>query len=560
MKIINRMVLIDKALPMINRNKIKSLLILLLLLSNTTGLYAQDENNAIKFNGSVNLSDNFYSASGIDPRQPSNMYMGILRANITLFDQVELPFEFYYSTQQSGFQQPFNQFGISPRLTDWLTLHGGYFSSRLSEFTFGDLRVLGGGIELTPGNFRLKTFYGRTRQAVEPNKVSYMPEVYKQNAYGVCLGYGNEAKNYVNFNVFHAKDDSTSVRSDSILVAPNENLVGSMDFGIRMGKSVTVKGEVGLSAFSNDITADEIEDISMSEFLFTPNISSKIDAAAKLNFNVRPSKYWSFSLASRWIGPGFRTLGYALMPNDLFEITIAPNMRLLKNKLNIRSKAGIRYNNLQEQKLSTTSRFTGYIAANYQQNQTFGIDINYNNNQIESAHKLDTLRLSNVFNSVSVSPRFFFQGFGGTNNLIITYSYQDASDKNVYTSEISENKTNSVFLVHSLSYVSSLSLATSVLYNETRMPDMTSTIYHVSETVSKRFFKNRLNASLSIGANYVKIIENNSQLVFRINASYSLSKFGSLSFNLSNNSYNGTGAIVQNYNELYGSLQYNINF
>jgi len=298
----------------------------------------------------------------------------------------------------------------------------------------------------------------------------------------------------------------------------------------------------------------------MSSYLFTPNISTKVDAAAKLNFNVRPSKFWSVSLSSRWIGPGFRTLGYALMPNDLFEVTVVPNVRMLKNKLNIRSKVGIRYNNLQEQKLSTTSRFTGYIAANYQLNQAFGIDINYNKNQIESSHKLDTLRLSNVFNSVSVSPRLFFQAFGGTNNLILTYSYQDVSDKNVYTSEISENNTNSVFLVHSLSYVSSLSLSTSVLYNSAELPNMTSRIYHVSETVSRRFFENRLNASVSLGANFIKIIESNNQFVFRVNASYSFKKLGSLSFNLSNNSYNSTGTIIQNYSELYGSLQYNINF
>ena len=229
-------------------------------------------------------------------------------------------------------------------------------------------------------------------------------------------------------------------------------------------------------------------------------------------------------------------------------------------KLNIRTKAGIRYNNLQGQKMSTTSRFTGFIAANYQVNKTFGIDVNYNKNQIQSSHKLDTLRLSNVYNSVSVSPRVNFNGLGGINTLILTYSYQDVSDKNVYTSVVSENNTNSVYLIHSLSYVSSLSLATSVLYNSTKLPDLTSRIFHISETVSRRFFNNTLNASASIGANFVKITDSSSQLVFRVNASYNLKKIGNISFNISNNSYNGTGAITKKYSELYGSIQYNINF
>lgn len=541
-------------------NKMRINLILVLMLGLLTTSFAQEGKKAVKFSGSMGLSDNFYSASGIDPRQPSNMFMAVFRANVNLFDQVNLPFELYYTNHQTRFQQPFNQFGVSPRIGDWLTLHGGYFTTRFSDFTFGDLRLLGGGVEITPGDFRLKAVYGRTRQAVEQNKVSYMPEVYQQNVYALCLGYGNESKTFLNINIFHALDDSSSVNSDTALVAPNENLVGSLDFGIKMGKSVIVKGEVGVSAFSKDIRAPEIDDISVSSYLFTPNISTEVDAAAKLLLNIRPSKYWSLGINSRWVGPGFRTLGYALMPNDLMEISLMPTARFLKNKLNVRAKAGVRYNNLKDQRMSTTSRFTGFIAVNYQVSKVFGIDLNYNNNQIESGHKDDTLRLSNVFNSISVSPRFFFNGMGGVNNLILTYSYQDVSDKNVYTSEISNNNTNSVYLVHSLTYVSSLSFATSFLYNNIQMPDLTSSIFHMSETISKRFFDNSLNLSASLGANFVKVVDRNTQLVFRVNASYNLKKFGNLSFNISNNSYNGSSAVVRNYSEIYGSIQYSINF
>jgi len=540
-------------------NKYKMLLVVCFAL-NVGGLYAQSGSEVIKFSGSASVFDNFYSSSGIDPRQPANLFTTVLRANVTLFDQIELPFELYYSSRQTEFQQPFNQFGVSPKITSWLILHGGYFSTQFSELTFGDLRILGGGLELTPGDFRFKAVYGRSRQSVEPNKVSFMPGVYQQNIYAVSMGYGNQAKTFLNVNLFHAKDDSTTVNYDTLRVAPNENLVGSLDFGIAFSEAVSVRGEVGVSAFSGDLGAEKIDDISVSSYLLTPNISTKIDAAAKLQINVKPSRYWSVGLASRWIGPGFKSLGYALMPNDLMEFTISPSLRLLNNKLNIRSRAGVRYNNLQNQRMSTTSRFTGFIAANWQVNKTFGLDVNYNNNQIESGHKNDTLRLSNVFNSVSVSPRFFFNGFGGTNNLILTYSYQDVSDKNAYTSQITGSKSNSAYIVHSLSYVSTLSFATTCLYNNTKLADYASEIYHVSETVSRRFFKNSLSTSLSLGANFVHVTSNTTQLVFRVNATYSLKKLGNLSFYITNNNYNGTGAVTQNYNEIYGSLQYNINF
>ena len=232
----------NKKMPKLKAKLNTLLFILILLIMNSLKIYSQENNDNLRFSGSANLSDNFYSSNGIDPRQPSNLFVGVFRANITLFNQVDLPFEFYYSNQQTAFQQPFNQFGVSPRLTDWLTLHGGYFSTQISDFSFGDLRILGGGIDLTPGNFRLKAFYGRSRQAVEPKKVSFAPEVYKQNVYGVSLGYGNLSKSFFNLNVFHAKDDSTSIESDSVLVAPNENLVGSVDFGIRMGNVYHSRG------------------------------------------------------------------------------------------------------------------------------------------------------------------------------------------------------------------------------------------------------------------------------------------------------------------------------
>lgn len=534
-------------------------------------IYAQQENDTIaggkqkrkewiKLGGSASIADNFYSARGIEPRQPANMLTGIFRADITLFDQITLPFELYVSTQKTRFQQPFNQFGVSPRIAKWLTLHAGYFSTQFSELSFGDLRMLGGGFELTPGKFRLKAIYGKSRFAVEPNTEAYMPGIYSQMAYAASIGYGDESKSFFNINLFHAVDDSGSIKRDSATVSPAENLVGTVSFGIQIIPALHIRGEVGASAFSGDITSETIDELSMPSFLFTPNISSRIDGAAKLSINITPSAKWSVVLSSQWIGPGFNSLGYALMPNDYMEYAVSPALRLLKNKLTIRSKAGIRFNNLRDHRIATTSRFTGTFSANWQVSKIFGFDINYNNNQIQSAHKDDTLRLSNIYSSASVSPRFLFNGFGGINNLIFTYSYQDVSDKNIYTSAVTNNQTHSFSAVHSLSMPSSWSYTTTWLYNNMHLSTLTSRIIHFSETISRKFFNNKMNAAVSAGMNFIKTTASDNQFVFRINAGYSLDKYGNFSFNLSNNKYNGTTEATGNYNEIFGSIQYNINF
>lgn len=511
---------------------------------------------------SATLTSNFYSSSGIEPRQPGNMQYGIVRVSVNIQNMVELPFELYFTTGQTQFQQPFNQFGVSPKISSWLTLHAGYFSTRFSDFTFGDLRLLGGGFELTPGKFRLKAVYGRSQQAVEPNKVNFAPGVYRQSAYAFSMGYGDLSKTYFNINLFHAKDDSASVKSDSVRVLPAENIVTSIDFGIQVGKHVRLRGEGAVSAFSSDMGSGELDNLKLSipSFLFTPNTSSRVDGAGMLSLDINPSPYWSVALGTRWVGPGFNTLGYALMPNDLLEYTISPKLRLLGSRLMLRSRLGVRYNNLRNNRLATTSRLTGMVSATYQATKMFGIDGAYSKNQIESGHKVDTLRISNVFDSYTLTPRLSFEALGGNNNLMLTLSYQNSSDKNAYTQNLNTVKTNGTNLIHVLTLQSSLSFSTTFLYNKTEMDLYTSSITHLSETVGKRFFNDKLNTSASLGVNWVKVTDKSSQLVFRVNATYNFKKYGSLSFFITNNSYRGYGVLSQNYNEIYGNLQYNINF
>jgi hypothetical protein len=200
------------------------------------------------------------------------------------------------------------------------------------------------------------------------------------------------------------------------------------------------------------------------------------------------------------------------------------------------------------------------LYASWQINKTFALDANYNNNQIRSSHENDTLRLMNIYSSLSLSPRFTFEGLGGNNNLIFTVSKQDVSDKNMYTSNVTYNKTISLSVIHSLIYMSTLSLTTTLLYNSTKLSELTSRIYNISETVGRQFFKNKLTTSVGLGVNFLSATNNSSQVVFRINASYNLSKMGNFSFNLSNSSYNGNNGVAQHYSELYGNIQYNISF
>ena len=68
-------VVLISSIKMINKRSYLVFVFLCFLLPES---FSQNSNEVIKFSGSASISDNFYSASGIDPRQPGNMLTGIL--------------------------------------------------------------------------------------------------------------------------------------------------------------------------------------------------------------------------------------------------------------------------------------------------------------------------------------------------------------------------------------------------------------------------------------------------------------------------------------------------
>jgi hypothetical protein len=498
----------------------------------------------------------------------------VFTPTITLFEQIRLPFEFYISNADRGFRQPFNQFGVSPRLFGWLTLHAGYYSAQLSELTFGDSRILGGGVEMTPGQFRFSAIYGRVQKAIQTDTVAGIRGVYDRMIYGGRIGYGRDNGFHVDLNVFHAVDDSTSMHnpirgkaSDSVVsqlsVAPMENLVASLDYGFSLfDQMIQFSGETAVSALSNDITASEIGGVPSSvEKFFVPRYSTQIDGATSMAITVTPSSIFSVRLNGKWVGPGFVSLGYTAMPNDVLETTIAPTLRLFDGVLGLRGSFGLRYNNLRNNRIATTQRTIGSVNATVQASQSFGVDVQYSNYGMSSNQRNDTLRINNVSQSFSVSPRYTFEGLGGVNTTMLSYSLQDYTDLNVVTSKTSQNTTQTVLGVWTLALPSSLSFSTMLMFTNASTSVIKTQIGSVNETVGYSFFDNALTTSGTVGYNVVKVNASDGQFNGRISASYNTKGWGTFSLTLMSNRYNfGDPASGSPYSEYQGSLSYGIAF
>ncbi|MCZ7556267.1 MAG: hypothetical protein M5R41_07690 [Bacteroidia bacterium] len=549
--------------PLQDRHVRKSLrllsfvLALCLLALLALSLTAVSQTQPVRLSGSLGVSTELYSSSSSDPqwtpRSDQHVSRAVLRTTLTLYDQIDLPFEAYISTQSSGYHQPFNQFGVSPLIAGWLRLHGGYFSSRVSELTFGDERLLGGGIDMSPGPWRITALYGRARQGLAPDTAAGFGGDYRRMVTAAKVGYGKEGEFFLHLNAMRATDDTATFRVDEGRLAPaaRENTTASLGFGFPVGTVVRIAGEAALSHTINDLRVRSRD-----------GYTAQVDGAAKVNLLIMPAQSWQVALNSRWIGPGYFSLGYVQLPNDVFEFTLAPMVRLSEQRMHVRGSLGVMFNNLRNNRLARTTRLIGSLSGSWQISEQLGISTNYSNYGMRSTHTKDSLRIDHLTHSLYLSPTYTFDGFGGDNSINLNLMVQSATDGNPVTTEGNKNSSEALSLMHTLLFPSTLSLTTGVTWNSMASSFSDTRILSFTETVGHNFFNNTLSTSLTGGYNIVSTATTeDTQFSLRLSLGYTIEDYGTLSLALSNNNYSyGQSVDRPSYDEWFGSLQYSVGF
>ena len=546
------------------------LMILSGIIAISVSLHAQDSSSPSLFTVKAQsiLSSEIYTSSSQDtlwtPRLPPFVGRAILRGTAEIASVVSIPFELYYSNRNFGTNQPFNQFGISPRLADWVTLHAGYFSHTISDFTFGDLRVLGGGIDLRPGNIHLSAAYGIIRDARTEQKrdtVLVFPGEYKRLMMSAKLGYDHKNGNFVFVNIMKSWDD-TSSGNGLTQISPMDNIVASVNTGFSIIKGLTIKGEGAISATNANRSAPRLDNRFQLPFnIFTPTISSFIDGAAKLSIHYNPISFWSIKTDAQWVGPGFVTQGFMQLPNDVFDITVSPVLQLFEKTVSVRGSIGIRTNNLRNNRQSATQRIIGMGNISWNYEQWWGIDASYTNYGINSRHDNDTLRLQNVVQNIVISPRVMFEAWDSYHVINAVFSVQDDNDNNIITRRLTNSAAISGALTHTISTKNSLNFTTSLMSTNVKNNQLNVSVLNFTETVGYTFIENVFDASVMGGIGSIKTLENENQLIARISANYNTKTIGAFSLMFSLNSYDYTSASYNPaFRELLGNLQWVMNF
>jgi hypothetical protein len=395
--------------------------------------------------GSAQIRGIFYNASGIANRRTpfSWLFSGNLVAN---FYGISMPVNFSISEEDRSVSQPFNQFGISPHYK-WITLHLGYQNVNFSPYTLAGYTMLGAGVELTPGKFRLGFMYGRLNRAttIDTTTQTLAPISFSRKAYAVKVGYGTE-KNFIDISLLKGKDDPSSLSMnklslDSLDVLPAANTVLGISTRLTLTKNIFIEANAGTSLYTRDINSPLVLDSVPVPILKTLKSIAIINGTTSLCTALDgaigyKTKLYTVKLQYQRIDPDFQSMGAYFFNSDLESYAVAPSLRLFKNKLRFNGSIGFQHDNLQHQKEATTHKIIANSMLSADLTKQLGIDINYsnfsNNQQPNTIRFADSLKIVQTTQNLSISPRWMLVGTRITHTVILSANIMQMNDYNNY--------------------------------------------------------------------------------------------------------------------------------
>lgn len=463
----------------------------------------------VKVNGGLNFNSIFLNTN--NPNSSRAPFSWYLNGNITLsvLDWA-LPFSYSYSNQQSTYTQPFNQYGVTPTYK-WIKAYAGWSNMSFSQYTFSGYPFLGGGVELSPKNWKIAVMYGRLKKAIEYDAVNESDRDMSFRRMGMGTKVGYEKNGYgLNLIWFHAKDDIHSLTfiPETTQIQPQENTVISAVAKAPVTKLFNLEVEYALSGFTRNIFAEETPEGKGNKLplIFTTRTTSEFFSAFKssLNFN---SKFISCGLNYERIDPGYKTLGIYYANNDLENITLSPQVRLFKSKLNVSLNGGVQHNNLNKEKLSTMRRVVGSGNIAFIPNPKWSINTSYSNFTSYSRNRpvtdpfyitspADTMKFYQIAQNANASVSHNFGNTKIKNSITLMTAYQ-VSRQEIGSTEGAPTTMLNGNLAYGLQFVPTKTMLSFCLNANTTRAIIINTVYiGPGINVGKSFLSNSMNCTL----------------------------------------------------------------
>jgi len=402
-------------------------------------LVAQVDKPGLVVGGNVRVTTVLYGVNGIENRRAP---FGIIASGspyVEVFGN-RVPLQFTLSNFRSNFHQPFNQFGISPQYK-WIKLHLGFRNLQFSQFSLGGARLLGVGVELTPGRFYLGGAYGRFRAArtFGDGDLAIIPgmytvgAVYERRGYAVKTGIGHQ-KHFFHLIFLNASDERSSLSpiEGRSLPPVQQNKAFGFISGFQLLPGLQWRVEGTLSAWTLDESSPFLQDVpNIVSFFYRPRESSQYLFAGETSLAYRIKGYM-VEAKYRRIDPDYKSMGVYYIQSDLEQYSAQINLPIKQGRYFVGLGGGIQQDNLSGLKSATSRRVIANVNTTMRLTDWFMMVANYSNFGISQspvqATISDTLLLEQVHKNLMVAPNFQFRSNQYTHGIQLQYMEQGLSD------------------------------------------------------------------------------------------------------------------------------------
>lgn len=323
-----------------------------------------------RLGGQAQVFSEMYGISGMARRRPGSTWRVMASPRLGIIGGTEVGLDLLLSSEGNEARQSINQVAFEPNW-GWGQLHLGDFSKDYSPYTMQGLRIRGAGLDIERWGMRASLQGGRSAALIS----SADGPQYRRNVVAAAIGVGQVGMRSLDLRLLRAQDalipDETPVFDTLGLdtlpadlrpqqrTRPQENIVAALGGTVRLfERKLALKGEVAGALLTRDLTSPAIDGDSVDAPLGgvgTLRTSSLGDAAYNLDAQFQ-GKGFGLRGGYESIGAGFTSLGLAYLINDRRSWNAGGDLRLIGGRMQVQGRFQRQENNLQSQKVATTTR------------------------------------------------------------------------------------------------------------------------------------------------------------------------------------------------------------
>ncbi|HTR28307.1 MAG TPA: hypothetical protein VMH27_03500, partial [Puia sp.] len=266
-------------------------------------------------------------------------------------------------------------------------------------------------------------------------------------------------------------------------------------------KGLTLRAELAASYYTRNNASDTFNANSYWTKLayFPVKTSSRVTFAEDINLSYRLGS-GSITALYRRIDPNYQSMGAYYMQTDLEQYTLGVNYGFLKGRLHLQASIGLQRNNLSNTAADNTHRTIGNLTFSITPSNHFGVDLTYSNygisqqiipqlsNPATIVH-YDSVRISEINQSVTVTPHLFLTGAHVQHSISLVGSFQLLSNTNSADTANGNFRSSMSSLIYSLIFPDSKwTISNTLNYFNTIMPGSKTATIGYNLGISKELF------------------------------------------------------------------------